>query len=120
MCVIAVLVHIKQRLLHTQIVCHEWLESTTFESYNVSTALYIGENKDKCLESLDPYKLPKNKWVDDISKWPPIEYPDMYTYLIEAPGEFTLKGSCMIYTEFFKTVSPKLEDMFVSMFFLNY
>ena len=49
----------------------------------------VGENEDKCLESLDPYKLPEDKWVDDVSKWPPVEYPDLYTYLIEAPGEFT-------------------------------
>ena len=68
----------------------------------------VGENEEKYLESLDPYKHPEDKWVDDVSKWPPIEYPDLYMYLIEAPGEFTLND-----TEFFKTVSPKLEDMFV-------
>ena len=49
----------------------------------------VGENEEKCLESLDPYKLPEGKWVEDVSKWPPVEYPDLYTYLIEAPGEFT-------------------------------
>ena len=49
----------------------------------------VGENEEKCLESLDPYKLPEDKWVDDVSKWPPLEYPDLYTYLIEQPGEFT-------------------------------
>ena len=68
----------------------------------------VGENEEKYLESLDPYKHPEDKWVDDVSKWRPIEYPDLYMYLIEAPGEFTLND-----TEFFKTVSPKLEDMFV-------
>ena len=58
----------------------------------------VGENKEKCLESLDPYKLPEDKCVDDVSKWPSVEYPDLYTYLIEAPGEFTLKGLCMIHS----------------------
>ena len=49
----------------------------------------VGEIEEKCLESLDPSKLPEDKWVDEVSKWPPVEYPDLYTYLIEAPGEFT-------------------------------
>ena len=53
----------------------------------------VGENEEKCLESLDPYKLPEDKWVDDVSKWPPVEYPDLYRYLIEAPGESPEKSS---------------------------
>ena len=53
----------------------------------------VGENEEEYLESLDPYKLPEGKWVDDVSKWPPVEYPDLYTYLIEAPGSSPEKSS---------------------------
>ena len=50
----------------------------------------VGELGDEeCLETLDPYKLPDDQWVDDLSKWPPVDYPNLYTYLIEMPGEFT-------------------------------
>ena len=28
-------------------------------------------------------------WIDDVSRWPPIEFPHAYTYLIDTPGEFT-------------------------------
>ena len=44
---------------------------------------------EECLETLDPYKLPDDQWVDDLSRWPPVDYPDLYTYLIETPGELT-------------------------------
>ena len=27
----------------------------------------VGENEKKCLENLDPYKLPEDKWVEDTS-----------------------------------------------------
>ena len=28
-------------------------------------------------------------WVDDVSKWPPVDYPSIYTYFIETPGGYT-------------------------------
>ena len=28
-------------------------------------------------------------WLDDVSRWPPIEFPHVYTFLIDTPGEFT-------------------------------
>jgi hypothetical protein len=40
-------------------------------------------------DRLDPYQLAANQWIDDISKWLSMEYPDLYCYLIETPGEFT-------------------------------
>ena len=36
----------------------------------------------------DPYYL-KNGWVDDPSLWPGLEYPDIWTYLIDSPGIYT-------------------------------
>ena len=36
-----------------------------------------------------PYKLPAGSWVDDPTKWPGIEWPDVSYYLIDTPGVFT-------------------------------
>ena len=30
-----------------------------------------------------------NEWVEDVSKWPNIQWPDIYTYLIEKPSVYT-------------------------------
>jgi len=52
-------------------------------------------SKLKCLgvrtegQDVDPYKLPDSVWIDDISKWPPVDYPSLYNYLIDTPGQFT-------------------------------
>ena len=40
-------------------------------------------------EVLDPYNISVELWIDDVSRWPPIEFPHVYTYLIDTPGEFT-------------------------------
>ena len=40
-------------------------------------------------EVLDPYNRNVELWIDDVSRWPPIEFPHVYTYLIDTPGEFT-------------------------------
>ena len=36
-----------------------------------------------------PYELPQEAWVDDVTTWPPLEFPDIVLYLIATPGEFT-------------------------------
>lgn len=41
------------------------------------------------LNLLDPYQFEKIVWIDDISLWPQVEFPSIYVYLIETPGEFT-------------------------------
>ena len=38
---------------------------------------------------VDPYEVPDDKWVDDVSLWPPVEFGEIYTYLIDTPGQFT-------------------------------
>lgn len=49
----------------------------------------VGDSREDYVDKLDPYQLAADQWIDDISRWPPVEYPDLYTYLIETPGEFT-------------------------------
>ena len=37
----------------------------------------------------DPYSLGETKWSEDLSKWPNLEFGDLYTYLIDSVGIFT-------------------------------
>ena len=36
-----------------------------------------------------PYELPPGSWIDDVTLWPRVEFPDIVLYLIDTPGEFT-------------------------------
>ena len=33
-----------------------------------------------------PYRLPEGSWSGEMSGWPSEEYPDIYEYLINSPG----------------------------------
>ena len=48
--------------------------------------LYGGPGVDKYE---DPYKIKEEFWIDDVSKWPPVEFPALYMYFIESPGGYT-------------------------------
>lgn len=37
----------------------------------------------------EPYSIPDQLWVEDTSKWPCIEWPQIYSYLIEKPSVYT-------------------------------
>ena len=37
----------------------------------------------------DPYESRKEEWHDDIALWPSLEFPSVYSYLVDTPGEFT-------------------------------
>ncbi|XP_053391418.1 uncharacterized protein LOC128554195 [Mercenaria mercenaria] len=36
-----------------------------------------------------PYRLPGDCWVNNPARWPKLEYPDVYEYLINTPGVHT-------------------------------
>lgn len=36
-----------------------------------------------------PYQLPADVWVDDPTKWPELEWPEVCSYLINSPGIYT-------------------------------
>ena len=38
---------------------------------------------------MDPYALSKDEWCDDTTKWPSIEYGNIYNYLIKSKGCYT-------------------------------
>ena len=42
----------------------------------------------------DPYSIPSEEWIADMSKWPAITWPDIYSYLIEKPSVYTKDSLC--------------------------
>ena len=38
---------------------------------------------------VDPFVVEEEKWKDDVSLWPAVEFGQIYTYLIDSPGQFT-------------------------------
>ena len=51
----------------------------------------VGDSREDYVDKLDPYQLVAEQWIDYISRWPTVEYPDLCTYLIKTPGEFMKK-----------------------------
>ena len=41
------------------------------------------------LKQICPYQLPGDAWIDNHTKWPSLEWPEVYDYLINTPGVFT-------------------------------
>ena len=39
--------------------------------------------------TVDPYQIGSEEWKDDVTLWPPVEFGQIYTYLVETPGPFT-------------------------------
>ncbi len=37
-----------------------------------------------------PFSVPPSKWINDLTQWLEIAYPDIYTYLIESPGSISV------------------------------
>ena len=42
----------------------------------------FGDSSEDYVDKLDPYQLVADQWIDDISRWSPVEYTDLCTYLI--------------------------------------
>ena len=38
---------------------------------------------------IEPYVMEESKWKDEITLWPAVEFGQIYTYLIDMPGQFT-------------------------------
>ena len=37
----------------------------------------------------DPYALSEEAWSDNVTKWPNVEFGDIYNYLIDSKGHYT-------------------------------
>ena len=53
--------------------------------------------KQRYLEKLEviklkecPHRLPEGSWSGEMSGWPSVEYPDIYEYLINTPGNLLI------------------------------
>ena len=44
---------------------------------------------DSGVDILDPFEIPQESWIDNIHLWPPVEYGQLFNYLIDTPGPFT-------------------------------
>ena len=40
-------------------------------------------------DAIEPFELSDKNWKDDVSLWPPLEFEQIYSYLIDTPGEYT-------------------------------
>ena len=52
---------------------------------------YEEKNKDIGVENVekgDPFLI-SSEWVDDDSKWPEVEFGQIYVYVIDSPGPYT-------------------------------
>ena len=39
--------------------------------------------------AIGQYQLDDDEWKDDVTLWPPVEFGEIYTYLIDTPGPST-------------------------------
>ena len=62
---------------------YEYLENLPPEA----SSRYFDKLQKVCVEKC-PYKEPADKWVDNPKQWPPIQYNDLYHYLIKSPRKF--------------------------------
>ena len=52
---------------------------------SVARERYLAKLQAAGLESC-PYKEEAGRWINDPTKWPDVQYPDIYCYLVETPG----------------------------------
>ena len=60
--------------------------------YSVSFDRYIQKLSLSGYDVPDPYSLDRSEWVDDISKWPSVDYGCIYQYFINTPGMYTTES----------------------------
>lgn len=37
----------------------------------------------------DPYSIEEGHWSDDVTRWPTMEFGDLYSYLVNTEGSYT-------------------------------
>ena len=73
--------------IHCSVMSSKYVASLDYESRKHHLEKL---NKDGSAVSMpDPYSIPEQLWNQDVTKWPSIEFGDVYTYLIETRGPFT-------------------------------
>ena len=58
------------------------------ERYTRKLQVFYGAVGDSGVRT-DPYEILQEKWSASVSSWRPVEFGDMYSYLIKTPDQFT-------------------------------
>ena len=87
------------------------LDSVARERYERKLELFSGGFKVP-----DPFAMKESEWSLDMTKWPPVEYADLFNYFINTPGIYT-KESLKAYKsldgyDYF--VSGHVHEVFIS------
>ena len=43
----------------------------------------------ECLGIQCPYQTPAGSWTNDPTKWPELQWPEVYDYLVSTPGDLS-------------------------------
>ena len=46
-------------------------------------------NASDSIALIEPYEIEEHDWIDDATLWPPVDFGDIYMYLVDTPAEFT-------------------------------
>ena len=66
----------------------------------------------------DPYAVPQEEWVDDVTKRPTVLYGNVYNYIIEFKGRYTSQSSFKSLEAFnYSTLSVDMTELFFLFFF---
>ena len=66
------------------------MSSDYFSTLDYSTRTrYLGKLNIDGETLPDPYGITDDQWLDDVSKWPTVEFGDVYAYLIDSVGNLT-------------------------------
>ena len=95
--------------LYLAVMYSEYCESLDY----ISQRRYVEKLKVRGVEIPDSYSISNDLWIDDPTKWPDIEFGDVYTYLTDKEGTFTqdslnayrsLEACNFFYTGYVQTV----------------
>ena len=75
-------------LLNPWTIYYSYLNGPDKERYRKKLLSWHG-NSNASPDVLDPYNFSEEKWINDSTWWPSLEYPSIYAYLIDTSGEFT-------------------------------
>jgi len=55
---------------------------------------YLEKLKISDQELDDPFAIDEEQWSKDLTKWPELEFGNLYTYLIKSKGVYTAESLC--------------------------
>ena len=65
------------------------MASYSSEDFLADAKIRYVKKLNACSLDICPYGLAEDWWINDPKKWPNLEWPEVYAYLVETPGIFT-------------------------------